>query len=192
MKMTIITTEKSVYDGLGKTVLLSFSYPQDESGGNLHRRIKAFYSHKEKQYEKRLADMADKLRDGELLLTSGCKILYQSGCFLSLRRDMAVKKNRRTKFVLSEFDTWELKTGLPLTLYFFEPDSKHIRQHIKSAAGDRKTFRKMLKNFSPDDFAVADGGTKIYIQNFGREIYIPFSRKSAFYKDMNAASAAKL
>ena len=180
MKMTIITTEKSVYDGPGKTVLLSFSHPQEESGDNLHRRIKAFYSHKEKQYEKRLADMADKLPDGELLLISGCKILYQSDRFLSVRRDTAVKKNRRTKFVLSEFDTWELKTGLPLNLYFFEPDTKHIRQHIKNAAGDKKTFRKMLKSFSPDDFAVSDGGTKIYIQGFGREIYIPFSKKSEF------------
>ena len=183
MKMTIITTEKTVCDAPGKTVLLSFSRPQDEYGEKLHRRIEAFYSHKEKQCEKRLKDMANNFQEGELMIISGCKILYQSEEFLSLRRDLTVKKNRRTKFSLSEFDIWELKTGLPLNLYFFEPDTKHIRRFMKSAAGDRKTLRKILKNFSPDNFSVSDKGTKIYIEKLNREIYIPFSKKSAFYAD---------
>ncbi len=81
MKMTIITTEKTVCDAPGKTVLLSFSRPQDEYGEKLHRRIEAFYSHKEKQCEKRLKDMANNFQEGELM------ILFPAAKFCTSRRN---------------------------------------------------------------------------------------------------------
>ena len=180
MKMTIITTEKILVNTPEKLVLFTFSKPEADDGKNLHKRIVSFYDRKGRQYEKRFKNITDKMTDGELSLICDCKILYQSERFLSLRRDYTIKKNRRPKFTVSEFDTWELKTGLPLNLYSFEPDIKHIKRHIKSAARDRKTSRKLLKNFSPDDFSLTEGGTILYILNPDRGILIPFSRKSKF------------
>ena len=180
MKMTIITTEKILVNTPEKLVLFTFSKPEADDGKNLHNRIVSFYDRKGRQYEKRFKNITDKMTDGELSLICDCKILYQSDHFLSLKRTYTIKKNRRPKFTVSEFDTWELKTGLPLNLYSFEPDIRHIKRHIKSAAKDRKTFRKLLKNFSPDDFSLTEGGTIIYIQNPDRGILIPFSQKSKF------------